>query len=298
MFVSILFKTLYTLLLWFLILPIIKKKGIFQGFAGIIILLLTFETTEILVSNEFRIFSLEHMILHPSLIIWLSLVIYLVITLICFALYFIRESFRNERQKKELIETQLTTELQFLHAQINPHFLFNTLNNLFSVAQRDKNKELAESISMLSGLMRYMIYDIKSTGIPLRQELNRISDFIGLYRLRFRNDEVLVNFDIKGNIDKHTIAPMVLLTFVENAFKHGIKIEEKSRIDISITAENDTIKFRSYNNKHGYKYGFLESSGIGLENVKRRLALLYPDRHKLEINDTQYFFEVKLTINV
>lgn len=238
------------------------------------------------------------MIHHPSMVVWLSLVIYLVITLIAVAIYFTRESFRNERQRRQFIETQLTTELNFLHAQINPHFLFNTLNNLFSMAQRDRNNELATSISMLSGLMRYMLYESKANRVSLLSEINHLKDFIGLARMRFSLDELEVNLVVEGESEKFTIAPMVLLTFVENAFKHGVRIEEKSTINLFIKAENNQILFRCLNLKNQERKFSSESSGIGLENVKRRLLLLYPEKHNLEIIDNSHSFEVKLNLQL
>ncbi len=223
---------------------------------------------------------------------------YLVITLVSLTIYFVRESFKNERQKRVLIESQLTTELDFLHAQINPHFLFNTLNNLFSIAQRDKNEELATSISMLSGLMRYMLYDSKATRVSLSSEIAHLEDFIGLGKMRFTKKELEVNMDVEGNTAKAVIAPMILLPFVENAFKHGVRIEEKSKIDISIKVTQERIDFRCFNFNNVKEIGASESSGIGLENVKRRLELLYPGKHKLDIIKTDESFEIELRLNV
>jgi len=257
-------------------------------------LLVLFPYLEVLLSWQFQRFSLEHMAHHPSWLIWVNPLMYLVITLISLIIHFVRESFRNEKQKRMLMESQLTTELDFLHAQINPHFLFNTLNNLFSIAQRDKNEELATSISMLSGLMRYMLYDSKVTRVSLQSEIAHLRDFIGLAQMRFTTDELQVNVEVSGDVESEVIAPMVILPFVENAFKHGIRIEEKSEIDISIKVDGERIEFQCRNHNNASKEQS-DSSGIGLENVRRRLSLLYPGKHTLEIREDE-FFEINLTL--
>ncbi len=262
------------------------------------LLLILFPYIEVLLSWQFQRFSLEHMAHHPSWLIWVNPLMYLVITLISLTIHFVRESFKNERQKRELIENQLTTELDFLHAQINPHFLFNTLNNLFSIAQRDKSEELATSISMLSGLMRYMLYDSKVTRVSLQKEIAHLRDFIGLGQIRFTKSELDVNLNVEGDADKVTIAPMILLPFVENAFKHGVRIEEESRIEISIKVTSEQIEFRCFNFNYARDKESLESSGIGLENVKRRLALLYPGKHELKIIGTGESFEIHLRLEL
>jgi LytS/YehU family sensor histidine kinase len=289
-------KAFYTLILWKWVLPSFKKSNLPFVFLKVTGLLLLCFFAEILVSWQYQVFSVNHMIHHPSLVIWLNIVLYLLITLVSVAIYFTRESFRSERLRREIIETQLTTELNFLHAQINPHFLFNTLNNLFSMAQRDRNNDLATSISMLSGLMRYMLYESKATRVSLSNEITHLNDFIGLARMRFSQEELQVNLTTEGDIENFNIAPMVLLTFVENAFKHGVRIEEKSIIDLSIKVERDQISFRCFNQKKEENKIQSESSGIGLENVKRRLVLLYPNKHHLEIIDNNHSFEVKLML--
>ncbi|MEP1096508.1 MAG: histidine kinase [Cyclobacteriaceae bacterium] len=287
-------KLIFILILWKWIIPLFQKRSMLFVFLVLGALLLLFTYLEVLLSWQFEKSSLQHMAHHSSWLIWVNPLMYLVITLIALIIHFVRESFRNEQQKRILIESQLTTELEFLHAQINPHFLFNTLNNLFSIAQRDKNEELATSISMLSGLMRYMLYDSKVTRVSLQSEIAHLHDFIGLARMRFTTDELQVNVEVSGDLERQVIAPMVILPFVENAFKHGIRIEERSEIDIAIKAGRGQIEFccRNYNNASKEPS---ESSGIGLENVQRRLSLLHPDKHILEIKEGE-LFEINLTL--
>lgn len=237
------------------------------------------------------------MVHHPSPAFWLNIVVYLVITLVAMTIFFTRESFRNERQKRELIESQLSTELKYLKAQVNPHFLFNTLNNLFSIAQKNKDEETANGISKLAGLMRYMLYDSIVTKVSIEKEIKNIKDYITLSKLRYSSDEVVVNVTEEGEFSKTVIAPMILLPFVENAFKHGVDIEKITTITISIEATKDKIIFECINPiVEGSSSAYKEYGGIGLENVKRRLSLLYPQKHKLNIADDGKNFTVYLEL--
>jgi two-component system, LytTR family, sensor kinase len=229
--------------------------------------------------------------------IWFHLVVYGLLLSFCLAWFFTKEWIQNERLKRELIETQLSTELNFLKSQINPHFLFNTLNNLYSMAQQCGNQQLEAGIYKLSGLMRYVIYETGEAKVPLAKEIEYIHDFIGLSRLRFTEEEAQVVFSAGGDVQNTLIAPMILLPFVENAFKHGVKIESSSQVSISITAGNGKIIFGCLNDVH--EHSTVEPhAGIGLENVKRRLALLYPGKHTLHITNTGGKYKVHLEIIV
>jgi two-component system LytT family sensor kinase len=229
---------------------------------------------------------------------WMTnLFLYLFFLLVICSYFFTNEWVKHEKQKRELIETQFTTELNFLKNQVNPHFLFNTLNNLFSIAQRNNDDETANGISKLAGLMRYMLYDSSVTKVSLQKEIKNIEDFIGLNKLRYTNEEVVVSMHTSGNIEQAFITPMLLLPFVENAFKHGISIEDTSAISIFMVAEKNKILFECSNpvaEKDIVKQ--TEHGGIGLENVKRRLLLLYPGKHILTITDSGKIFTVKLEI--
>lgn len=194
---------------------------------------------------------------------------------------------------------QLQTELNLLKAQINPHFLFNTLNNLFGLA-RKRDRRTADGIAQLSHLMRYMIYDSKVEQIELEKEVEQIKRLIDLQKLRFLlEDDIDIDFQVKGNITELKIPPMLLIPFVENAFKHGISLSKKSFIKIDLKIKEQYLHFHIINTIHRKKYNDNETeSGLGLENVKRRLELLYPDGYKLEIYDSQKTFEVDLWIKV
>ena len=290
-------KLIYTFILWRWVLPSFKKSKPIYVFLSIAGLFAIFLIIEIVLSWQFRVFTVSHMVNHSSPAIWLTLVTYLLITLISITIYFTRESFKNERQKRELIESQLSTELKYLKTQVNPHFLFNTLNNLFSIAQKNKDEETANGISKLAGLMRYMLYDSTVTNVPLEKEIKNITDFITLAKLRYSRGEVIVNISEKGELSRALIAPMILLPFIENAFKHGVDIEKTTVISITIEATVNKIIFQCTNPvAEPSSLAFTEYSGIGLENVKRRLALLYPEKHKLVITNNDKNFSVYLEL--
>lgn len=226
-----------------------------------------------------------------------NLVLYVFFLLIICSYHFAKEWLRNEKQRRELIENQLYTELKYLKSQVNPHFLFNTLNNLFSIAQRNQDEETANGIAKLAGLMRYMLYDSSVSKISLEKELKNLQDFISLSKLRYPVEEVMVELNTRGKVEQAVIAPMLLLPFVENAFKHGIAIEKTSIISITLEVQPEKIVFTcsnplfESNRMQDETYG-----GTGLENVKRRLELLYPQKYVLALADTDGVFQVQLEL--
>lgn len=224
-------------------------------------------------------------------------VFYIVIS---FAYAFIVEWYRNEKLRNIIKQEKLSTELNFLKSQVNPHFLFNTLNNLFSIAQKHNIGELTTGINQLSNLMRYMLYESNSTFVSLQKEIDHIESYIDIQKLRYdETDEVLINFEKNGNLQNIQIAPMILLPFVENAFKHGTSINKSSIIYMLLEATDNSILFIVKNKVHNEQNSMNESSGIGLENVKRRLDLIYPNKHSLVIQNenNQYVIELKITLN-
>jgi hypothetical protein len=217
---------------------------------------------------------------------------FLMILGISFAYFFLKQWAKSEIM-------QLSTENKFLRSQVNPHFLFNTLNNLFSMAQGKGNDELADGISKLSGMMRYMIYESNEERVPLKQEIEYLQNCIVLNKLRYADDEVKVRFDYPGKTEGIFVAPMMLIPFIENAFKHGVSIGVSSQIDISISLTDKLLLFSCENTNYSFiKKMEMEISGIGLGNVKRRLELVYPGKHRLQINDEGGEFMVKLEIDL
>ena len=207
------------------------------------------------------------------------------------------EWFKAEKQKKEMENEKLFAELAFLKSQVNPHFLFNILNNICSLA-RKKSDDTENAIIQLSRIMRYMLYDSKDEKVSLEKELEYLQNYIDLQRLRL-SDSVIINFTIEGNIEGKMIEPMLLIPFVENAFKHGISYLDESSIDIRLKIDNSNLQFRVENNRIKKNDDPIQQeSGIGLKNVLRRLDLLYPGTHKINIEETTTKYIVNLDISL
>jgi len=213
------------------------------------------------------------------------------------ALKIIKAGFRQRLLFQEIKAKQLQTELDLLKTQINPHFLFNTLNNLFGMAQMQK-PATAEGIARLSHLMRYMIYDSNVDLIGLEKEIEQINRLIELQKLRFsEEDDITIDFKTKGDIGRVRIPPMLLIPFAENSFKHGISLEKPSFISIGLSVENNNLEFSVRNSIHSVKEVKEEiDSGIGLRNIRRRLELLFPETHNLIIHNSDKEFEVRLNL--
>jgi LytS/YehU family sensor histidine kinase len=207
------------------------------------------------------------------------------------------DSVKQRFLMQQIEAKQVQTELRLLKAQINPHFLFNTLNNLFGMA-RKQDPHTADGISGLSHLMRYMIYESNVELISLEKEIQQINRLIELQKLRFtKDDDIQIDFSIDGEAANVQIPPMLLIPFVENAFKHGISLVTPSFVRIHLNVEKDKLEFLVSNSKHLRSENKDEIGlGIGLQNVSRRLELLYPGKHELAISDGEKVFEVRLLL--
>ena len=207
--------------------------------------------------------------------------------------------FEFEARKKTVENEKLMAELNFLKAQINPHFLFNTLNNLYYLAYT-QSANTTEVIAKLSQMMRYMIYDSNHQQVPLSKEIEYMESYISLERLRL-NDQIPIKFDIQGNPQEVLIAPLIFITFLENAFKHGVSNNYPGAwINILIQIKGKECIYQVENSKiPTSKPEAGEKSGIGLQNVKRRLELSYPDKHKLIIEEKtdRYFVQLNITLS-
>ncbi|MEO6668143.1 MAG: histidine kinase [Ferruginibacter sp.] len=184
-------------------------------------------------------------------------------------------------------------ELAILKAQVNPHFLFNTLNNIYALAVTHSEKT-AESIMKLSNIMRYVTDDANENFVSLVSETNFISDYIELQRLRL-GSKVTLDFSVNGNLNDKVIAPLVLITFIENVFKYGISNSEASGITIDLRTYKDSIGFFCRNKLFPFKHQ-LESTGIGIKNTRKRLEHLYPGKHSLTIKEEDGFYSVHLIL--
>lgn len=206
------------------------------------------------------------------------------------------EKWRNAITKTAIAEAEkANAELSFLKAQINPHFLFNTLNNIYSLAVI-KDDNTPDSIMKLSNIMRYVTDDGLENYVPLQREIDCITDYIDLQRLRL-GSKVQLSYEVKGRLSDKQIAPLVLITFIENIFKYGLSNNQHSVIVISISAEERTINFYCENNIFAI-HTHLERSGIGITNTKKRLQFLYPNKHLLTINQENNKFIVQLTLQL
>lgn len=226
---------------------------------------------------------------------------FLAILAVAIAQFFIKEWIRNDITRSHAEAQQLGIELKFLRSQVNPHFLFNTLNNLFSMAQRKGNDELADGISKLSGMMRYMLYESNTERVYLQKEIEYLKSCIALSKLRYADSEVDVSFShpdaaAAGAIQ---IAPMLFIPFLENAFKHGVSIGQRSGITMTIDVDADQKKliFACENTDHS-QTRMSEDSGIGLANVRRRLELVYPGKHTLDTRLEDGKYSVLLEIDL
>ncbi len=189
------------------------------------------------------------------------------------------------------------SQLQFLKSQINPHFLFNSLNNLYSYALENSPKT-PKIILELSSLLRYMLYDCREERVPLSKEITYIENFVRLQGLQIE-DRGDINFNATGDFDRHFIAPLILIVFVENCFKHSTSsLSDKIVIDIEIKLENNKLIMKCANSFSTEKNTENLTQGIGMENVQSRLNLLYPEAHSLKISNLNDVYQVYLELEL
>jgi hypothetical protein len=208
----------------------------------------------------------------------------------------VEQSLKKEREIKELEQEKLNSELALLKNQVSPHFFFNTLNNIYSLIEINQ-KDAQEAVLSLSKMMRYMLYESEQGNTKLSRELDFMKVYIDLMKLRI-SDKVKLTVDFPEKYDDIDMPPLLFIPFIENAFKHGVSFRKDAFIRIGLFREGDHIRFTAANSINQVKNGAPEAdSGIGLENVRKRLALLYPGRHELNINDDGTVYSVELRIN-
>ncbi len=204
---------------------------------------------------------------------------------------------KKRAEVSELYTTNIETELNFLKTQINPHFLFNTLNSIYALALK-KSDEAPDLILKLSEIMRYMLYDCNEDTVPLDQEISYLKNYLDLEKFRKgTNNEII--FSVEGDPEGKSVVPLLFITFVENAFKHGVNNVEKGFVRIHFRILEDQLEFDIENSVSPQIHlSRLQSGsgGIGLENARRRLELLYPGQNALKITKNLDSFRVKLTI--
>ncbi|MDA9774297.1 histidine kinase [Saprospiraceae bacterium] len=207
---------------------------------------------------------------------------------------------KSDIDRKELEYKTTQTELNFLRSQINPHFLFNTLNNLYALTLK-KSNAAPETVLKLSEIMRYMLYECNERQVLLSKEINYLKNYIELEKLRL-NDSFEIILKVEGDVGTHKIAPLILTPFIENAFKHGINQQlDKGFIHISLKVIENHLNLAISNSKGstGPKESPIKKSGgIGLQNVKRRMEILYPSTHELVISDDIEHYNIELKIKL
>lgn len=296
---------LYTYLLIYILIPMLLLKKRYVWF--IITFILSFTFVVILE------WTINYFILYPSIyadyykwkdsITYFSgsgLMIYIslgFVILLASAIKLSRYWLQSQQDKANLEIQNRKSELALLRSQVNPHFLFNTLNNIDSLIRKDQDKA-SDTIVKLSEIMRYFIYETDSDKVPLKKEIDYLHSFIELQRIRHK-DPGFIRFQVSGSPTGKLIAPMLFIPFVENAFKHGVKGKKTPAITVDLLIQPTMMRFEVIN--------FIDSrsdqvkdagKGIGLANVKRRLDLIYPQKYSLSIEQTGEQYNVLLEINL
>ena len=207
-----------------------------------------------------------------------------------------KEWFRNEQLKNEMEKEKMASELAMLKSQINPHFLFNNLNNIYSLAIR-KSEAAPKAVVMLSDMMRYMLYDSTAHQISLSKEVEHLHNYIDLQKLRLK-DHRQVYFTTEGELETKSIEPMLLEPFVENAFKHGDIFHQGGNVHIVLKSQGNKLHFKVSNTFASNGHAKDKHSGIGLNNIRKRLKLLYPNEHELNIDDSNNKFVADLKLSL
>ena len=256
--------------------------------AGIHMLLNTLDT-----AGKVDLFSLGFMLPSAMAVMYT--------TAITMSLKLVKQWYENERLAKDLEKVNTETELKYLKSQINPHFLFNSLNSIYSLSL--KKSDLApELILKLSDILRYILYEGSEKKVSLLQEVKYLKSYLELEKVR-HGDRMDLDIKLLGNLDAYEIAPMLLIPFVENSFKHGLgKDRAKGFVNVYLSVENNLLLFSIANSKpkNGHEISKEKgyTGGIGLKNVKKRLNLLYPNKHKLSVGEINNEFKVELKLEL
>lgn len=217
------------------------------------------------------------------------------ITFFAVAIKLLKYWYANQQAQQVLTQEKLQAELKFLKTQIHPHFLFNTLNNLYALTLK-KSDRAPEMVLKLSELINYMLYECTSDEVWLSKEIKFIRNYIDIEKMRY-GDKLDIDIRVTGEVNDRKIAPLILLPFVENCFKHGASEElQQSWVKLTIDAQPHVLIIKVENNKSS-ENGTPRKEGIGIQNVKRRLDLLYDGKHELKIMNGEETFLVVLTIN-
>jgi LytS/YehU family sensor histidine kinase len=199
---------------------------------------------------------------------------------------------QKERENRALKQEKVQAELAFLKTQINPHFLYNTLNYIYSLAYPVSDK-LGNAVIKLSELMRYMLHESKDGKVELQKEVEYLQNYIAIYRLRFE-DKFFVNFTIQGHVNGQRLATLVLIPFVENALKHGVVDDPDAPVEINLHLQHQDVYFEVSNRINQHQKD--QTTGIGLANIRRRLELIYPGKYSLEVANDGHKYKTMLKL--
>jgi len=217
--------------------------------------------------------------------------------LVAIMIKLLKYAYERQHLHLQLMKEKTQAELEMLRSQINPHFLFNTLNNIYTLSLK-KSEQTPEAVLKLSEMLDYLLYDCNSNKVPLKKEIILIENYLYLQQLRYSN-RLKINFKKDNHITDQQIAPMLLLPFIENSFKHGVgKHRNNARIDINLSVNAKGLLFLVSNSQANIKptSEINSSGGIGLTNVQKRLGLIYPEHYTLNIRDLEKIYEIELTL--
>ena len=299
--VPLTFNIIASYIHYFFILPnLIRSKEALPYLGKLLVLIMMVLTVRILVENQiFPKVSANEAYFKTIKLMRIVSTVWDTLTFLIFTgmIRFTLDWFDLESKKKQLENEKLVAELNYLKAQINPHFLFNTLHNLnYLVYSGSKNA--TEVIIKLSNIMRYMIYDANKEKVALKKEIAYMNDYIHLESIRL-NQKFHLDFMVNGPIEQLEIAPLVMLTFLENAFKHGVSDQEENCwIKVNLITTDQAIDYEVSNKKIKTLSSRNLKSGFGLENVKKRLELSYPNQYTLNIQDDDSVYKVHLTLKL
>jgi two-component system, LytTR family, sensor kinase len=224
-----------------------------------------------------------------------SAALFLLIFVISSGAKIVQQWFAAEHSKEKAEKEKLRTELSLLKSQVNPHFLFNTLNNIYAMAITG-SEHTADAVMKLSLIMRYILQEAEHELVPLQKDLEFLQRYIELQQFRL-SEKADIRYQVTGSPQHLRIAPLLLIPFIENAFKYGISAREKSLIHMNIGIQESVVTLWVENSKHvGNTAQAMDNTGIGISNARRRLDLLYPAKHELVIKDTPSTFTVTLKI--
>jgi len=284
---------IFYLISFYLIPEVLRKRGAFVFIIQLVLSFAIFTFLEVVLDLAFVEEARRDSDTLSEIVIMVTM-FHLIFVMLAFAYRFTKEWFMHEKQRISIGEWKAKSELQALKNQINPHFLFNALNSLFSLSLKNGDEKTAEGIGKLAEMMRYVFDKSNMDKVSMEDEIQYIEDYIYFQKIRFE-ESVTVEAEFSNARKDRRIAPMILIPFIENAFKYGVNASGRNKIRCRLICQNETVEFY-ISNKVLENTETMPSTGIGLDNVKKRLDLIYPDTHSLDIDQSNGLYTVKLKI--